>query len=230
MTPILLLVHGWGFDASFWTPLREVLGDLESVAWDLGFRRPPRFPPVPAGRPVVAVGHSFGLLWLLHERPLAWHALVSINGFPRFSAGGDFPFGVPSRLLERMMARFSETPETVYRDFMTRCGVRDPGTQGLDHKALADGLKALRHWDGRSRMAGLGTVDLALAGRTDPIVSPDMTASGFAGTDIRWHEDGHLLPRQAPEWCAGHLRRLCDGPLRDRLGGIEPAGAAPGEE
>lgn len=225
MTPLLLLVHGWGFDASIWAPLQDALGDVESVAWDLGFHGAASCPPVPSGRPVVAVGHSYGLLWLLHECPFVWHALVSINGFPRFSAGEDFPAGVPSRLLDRMIARFSATPETVYRDFMIRCGLSDPRTQDLDRNALADGLNALRHWDERSRMADLGPADLVLAGRADPIVPGDLTESGFAGTKIRWHAGGHLLPLQAPDWCAAQLR-----PLYDRARGIEPVRAVPGEE
>jgi pimeloyl-[acyl-carrier protein] methyl ester esterase len=215
--PILLLVHGWGFEASFWAPLQEALGDVESLVWDLGFYGSPAYPAVPSGRPVLAVGHSFGLLWLLQKCPIAWHALASINGFPRFSEAEDFPFGVPSRLVDRMIARFDETPEKVYRDFMARCGVTEPRTKNMDDVALREGLKALRHWDGRSRMADLGVADLVLAGRADPIVPENLTESGFPGTEIQWHEEGHLLPLQAPEWCAAQLRRLSNG-----LSGNEP--------
>jgi pimeloyl-[acyl-carrier protein] methyl ester esterase len=223
--PIVLLVHGWGLDASFWAPMQESLGDVESVAWDLGFLGSPSRPPLPAGRPVLAVGHSYGLLWLLHHCPVAWQGLVSINGFPRFAGGDDFSAGVPVRLIERMIARFGDAPEMVYRDFMVRCGVGTPRTQGLDHRLLADGLNALRHWDGRSRMADLGPADLVLAGRADPIVPGVLTENAFAGTDIRWHQGGHLLPLQAPEWCAAQLRPLCDS-----LNGVEPAPAMPDGE
>lgn len=225
MKPIFLLVHGWGFDASFWAPMRDALGDIESVVWDLGFRGTPTFPRLPSARSVVAVGHSYGLLWLLRERPVAWQTLVSINGFPRFTDGDDFPCGVPVRLLDRMIARFAETPEKVYIDFMARSGLAEPQVQGLDYAMLADGLNGLRHWDERGRIAGLGLADLVLAGRNDPIVPGPLTENSFAGSDIRWHEGGHLLPIQAPLWCARQLRKL-----NDRLNGIEPAGMTPGEE
>jgi pimeloyl-[acyl-carrier protein] methyl ester esterase len=223
--PIVLLVHGWGFDASFWAPMQMFLDGIESVAWDLGYFGAPSYPLLPTDRPVVAVGHSFGLLWLLHKRPVVWRALVSMNGFPRFAGGDDFPAGVPARVLDRMIGRFAEMPDKVYGDFMTRCGVAAPRPQGLDYQALAEGLNALRHWDGRSRMADLGPEDLALAGRNDPIVPADLTEHGFDGMTIRWHDAGHLLPTQAPEWCADHLRRICDS-----LNRIEPASALPGEE
>jgi pimeloyl-[acyl-carrier protein] methyl ester esterase len=208
VSPILLLVHGWGFDASFWAPMRAALDGIECVAWDLGFLGSPSYPALPSDRPVVAVGHSFGFLWLLRERPVVWQTLVAINGFPRFVAGDDFPQGVPPRVIDRMIGRFAETPEKVYADFLGRCGVDHPRALGLDHKTLADGLNGLRHWDGRSRIAALGPVDLALAGRADPIAPMSLTESGFAGTDIRWHESGHLLPLQAPAWCAAQLRGL----------------------
>src|ERR1700735_2932938 len=99
MKPVLLLVHGWGFDAGFWDPVQERLGVDAVVAWDLGFFGAPSRPPLPEGRPVVAVGHSFGLLWLLHHRPVAWRALVSVNGFACFTRRKDFPEGMVPRLL-----------------------------------------------------------------------------------------------------------------------------------
>jgi len=200
--PLLLLVHGWGFDAGVWAPLRQALGDaVETVAWDLGFRGAASRPAVPQGRPVVAVGHSLGLLWLLRERPLAWRALVSINGFPRFTRADDFPQGVAPRLLDRMIARFGEAPQAVYADFMGRCGVAAPDTEGLAAEALADGLRALASWDQR---AG-ATVDLVLAGRADPIVTEAMTLAAFPRSPVEWQDGGHLLPLTAPDWCAAKL-------------------------
>jgi len=200
--PVVLLVHGWGFDAGGWAPLQQALGDaVETVAWDLGFRGNARRPAVPEGRPVVAVGHSLGLLWLLRERPLVWRALVSINGFPRFTRADDFPQGVAPRLLERMIARFGEAPQAVYADFMSRCGVAAPDTDGLAANMLADGLQALLTWDQR---AG-AMVDLVLAGRADPIVNEAMTLAAFPRSPIEWQDGGHLLPLTAPDWCAAKL-------------------------
>ena len=206
MTPVLLLVHGWGFDSGFWWPLTRRLADWPVVAWDLGFHGQPNFPALPKGRPVVAVGHSFGLLWLMRERPLEWKALVSINGFSRFSRAGDFPEGVPPRLLERMMARLDQSPEAVHGEFMTRCGVAKPCSGDLSAVSLMGGLHALAEWDCRSGPK----VDLALAGREDPILPAAMTEALFAGTPIEWQDGGHLLPLTAPDWCAGRLRRFVE--------------------
>src|ERR1700678_1304116 len=104
MKPLLLLIHGWGSDAGFWAPLQSVL-DCDALAWDLGFFGHPEQAPLPAGRPVMAVGHSFGVLWLLHHRPAAWRALVSIHGFSCFTRRETFPVGVAARPLQRMISQ-----------------------------------------------------------------------------------------------------------------------------
>lgn len=204
MAPVFLLVHGWGFDGDFWAPLRTALGEPDTVVWDLGYSGPPTRPPLPKDRPVVAIGHSFGLLWLLRQHPVAWWKLVSINGFRRFVAAEDFPDGVAPRLLDRMISRFATAPRTVYADFMERCGAKPPIPDSLNLDFLSDGLQALRQWDERGQ-----AVDLVLAGRSDPIATSAMTLAGFSGSPIEWHDGGHLLPHEAPDWCAETVRRYC---------------------
>lgn len=210
MTPLLLLVHGWGFDAAFWKPLQAALPDLDSVAWDLGFRGPPVTPALPADRPIIAVGHSLGFLWLLQERPCRWDKLVAINGFPRFTKTEDFPAGVPSRLLDRMIGKLAGAPAAVTQDFLTRCGL-DPAAYPMDEatlnaERLGWGLNGLAQWDQRQNCRP----DLVLAGRDDPIVSAAMTEAAFASPSVEWQDGGHLLPLTAPDWCAARLRGLLE--------------------
>lgn len=207
MTPHLLLIHGWGFDPAFWEPLQAALGDdLPSTAWDLGFRGAPSRPALPDGVPVVAVGHSFGLLWLLKERPISWTRLVSINGFSRFAKADDLPSGVAPRLIERMLIKLDDDPKAVYQDFMERCGLAEPLADTVDPDALAWGLRALAEWDCR---AG-ADVDLALAGRRDPILPVALTEALFPQPLACWHDGGHLLPLTDPEWCAQQIRTVVE--------------------
>lgn len=206
MTPHLLLVHGWGFDAGFWEPMRAALGGIPSTAWDLGFRGRPDRPALPKDTPVVAVGHSFGLLWLLKERPVTWTRLVSINGFSRFVKADGLPDGVAPRLVERMIAKLADDPRAVYFGFMARCGLSEPPGGGFDVEKLAWGLNALAEWDCRAAAA----VDLALAGRSDPILPKDLTDALFPPSLARWHDGGHLLPLADPEWCARRLKRVVE--------------------
>jgi pimeloyl-[acyl-carrier protein] methyl ester esterase len=206
MKPLLLLVHGWGFDAGFWGPVREILGADAAVVWDLGFFGAPSRPPLPEGRPVVAVGHSFGLLWLLHHRPVAWRALVAVNGFACFTRREGFPEGVEPRVLSRMISRFAEEPVQVVADFRARCGCVAPLPAMRDDTSLLSGLQALARWDERPAQ-----VDLALCGRNDALVSMAMSKASMPEERIIWHDGGHLLPLEDPGWCAAQLRAVLEG-------------------
>lgn len=208
MTTTLYLVHGWGFDASFWEPLRTELADCDVLTVDLGFRAKPRVPDPPPGARLVAVGHSLGVPWLLRHR-FGWRALVSINGFTRFSRTPGFPHGWPGRVIERMRAVMYGDAEQVHADFIRRCGLCRPAEGPLHVEPLAEGLRWLKDWDERPALPHGAAPVLALAGALDAVASPEMTRDCFAERDLRWCEDGgHLLPITHAPWCAGHIREL----------------------
>jgi len=201
-TPSLVFVHGWGFDAGFWHPVRALLPDRACAAIDLGFTGEASAPEPPAG--AVAVGHSLGFLWLLERRPFPWRALIAINGFPRFVEGDGFRPAVAARALERMIAEFDRNPGKVAAEFLVRCGASAPA-DGFDARRMAEALRWLLEWDGRRALSAETAPVHVLAGRGDPIVPPAMTVAGFAGRQIHWHEGGHLLPQTDPAWCAERI-------------------------
>ena len=213
--PFYVFVHGWGFAADLWEAVRAALPAGDGMAVDLGFFGPTVMPSLPSGRSIVAVGHSFGVLWLLHEKAFRWDGLVSISGFPRFAEGADYAPATPRRVLDRMITRFDTAPLTVLREFRGRCGC-EAEAPDPDIDRLGEALRALRDWDARPAM---GAPLLALAGRRDPIVPPAMTEQAFAsrpGVALDWNEDGrHLLPLTAPEWCAERIAAFAArlGPL-----------------
>ncbi|OYD83595.1 alpha/beta hydrolase (plasmid) [Azospirillum brasilense] len=209
--PLFVFVHGWGFGPGVWDGVRNALPDGESVAVDLGFYGSPSLPELPAGRPTVAVGHSFGALWLLHERPFAWDGLVLVNGFPRFTEGAGFAPATPRRVLDRMIARFDAAPEAVTADFRRRCGCEAPPPEGLDATRLGEALRALRDWDARDALTGPA---LALAGAQDPIVPPAMTEQMFRGHSVPRPSGERVAPKAPGE---GVLGEPDDQALRNPL-------------
>ncbi len=206
----LVFAHGWGFDADFWTPLRNGLGIQDTFAVNLGFREDLReripFPTMP----YVAVGHSLGLLWLLHhyaDHP--WRALISINGFPRLTKIKGYPNGIDTRILKSMISEFTKDADNTYRDFMTLCGNAKPSTKNLNHDRLLQGLKNLADWDERSVLASLDIPVLALAGDEDQIVPPAMSNFAFKDHQLKIKSGGgHLLPQTDGEWCAKTIKKF----------------------
>lgn len=202
VTASFLFVHGWSSDASIWDDLRAALPEAWTAVAEAGyFGSPARRPPVPDG--TIVVGHSAGVPELLSDLPAGCAALVSINGFTRFTGSADHPCGVPARVLDRMLLRLDQDPEATVAAFRAGCGMSGPVPGTLRPERLRTGLLALRDADARGADVRL----LALAGRLDPIVPPALTRACFAEPAIVWHEQaGHLLPCSHPLWCAEQLR------------------------
>jgi len=282
--PTLLFLHGWGFDATFWDPLRAMLSDWPQRAIDRGYfvgpvdeqvgrqldepaceqagehLDPQIDVPIRAASTrratrgderVVVIGHSFGFLDALMSLAQPADAtegkapgevignsrsnsignamaLISINGFPRFSAADDFPEGVSPRAIDRMMKKIRSAPEAVVSDFRQRCGWQSgvaaspavslalppsfppslPPSPANVERLLAD-LHLLQHGDGREAYSAWQSASLpclVLAGAQDAIVPAAMTRAAFAAQAIVWRESGdHLLPTNATDWCAREI-------------------------
>lgn len=203
----IVLVHGWGYDAGIWDAVRARLS-AEAATIDFGyFGTPVTVAPAPTfTEPVIAVGHSLGVLWWLSQSDIRWRKLLAINGFPRFTETTDYAPAVAPRVLTRMRQQFERNPAAVLADFHTRCGGHAPaGTPHIER--LAAGLDALSSWDGRATLAARRADIVALAGTQDPIVPAAMSAMAF-GTVESIDAPGHLLPITHPELCAAWIERL----------------------
>ena len=189
---MILFVHGWGYDASIWDPLRAALGEVPSAALDLGY-----FGAVDAMLPrdvTLLVGHSLGFLWLVRQNSLKHLPLVGINAFPRFLEAEDYRPAVAARVLERMRRRVAGDPRSVLQDFWTRAGATGPHGEP-SAAALAEGLDHLAAWDERENLASRASATRLIAGREDAIVPAAMTEMAFRGSEIAWLPGGHALPR-----------------------------------
>ena len=189
---MILFVHGWGYDAHFWDPLRALLGDVPSAALDLGY-----FGAAETTLPrdvTLLVGHSLGFLWLARQSVLKHLPLVGINAFPRFLEADDYRPAVGLRVLERMKRRVASDTRSVLEDFWTRAGAPGP-TSAPNVSALAEGLDHLATWDERQNLALRASPTRLIAGREDAIVPPAMTEMAFKGSETTWLPGGHALPR-----------------------------------
>jgi len=197
--PALLLLHGWGFDAHLWDALCAALPDFPVIRWDRGYFGEKAETAIDP--PFAAIGHSLGAMLLAnllpHDIPL-----VAINGFDRFSGDG----AVPSRVVERMRARFAEDPGAVLTEFRARCGA-PPAPDEIDESRLAADLALL----GSRRIASRPSRILVLQGQHDPILPESLRATVFPGAERAAHAEGaHLLPVSHPEWCAEQIEAfLC---------------------
>ncbi|CAM4361344.1 ATP-dependent dethiobiotin synthetase BioD [Kerstersia similis] len=214
----LLFVHGWAFDAGFWSEVRAHLAKRlpqhPQITLDAGYFTqdapggmlpaiPHVAPPSPGDGPCIAIGHSLGAMRLLGAPPAGCAGLILINGFACFSRQPDHAHGTPPRVLTRMMEKLAQAPGQVVDDFRARCGA--PAAAGLPVAAtLASGLLALRDQDERAALAALALPIRLLAGHTDPLIPPAMSRA-MSIQDTHWHAGGHLLPLTDSAWCADRI-------------------------
>ena len=192
---MILFVHGWGYDARFWDPLRSGLGNLPSAALDLGYFGSAQLA-IPGGITIL-VGHSLGFLWLLRQHSLQHLPLIGINPFPRFLESADYSPAIASRVLERMKRRIATDPRGVLAEFWQRAGATGP-EESPDPVALAQGLDQLATWDERENLAARASSVRLIAGEEDAIVPADMTRMAFRNFAVDWLQGGHALPRTHP--------------------------------
>jgi len=200
-----VFVHGWGFNAAIWRDLTGYMRNSEVSLVDLGF--------VEGGSPsvsvwpsdAVAVGHSLGLLWLLHraaeEDRAPFRALVSIQGFDRFC-----PHIPPSRVAGMRRGLRRVAYQTLHA-FWRGCGTEPfASREALNVERLDEGLGWLMDWDETETKAKLACPTLALAARDDAVVPQAMSEAIWRSDTIRWSDTGgHVLPLKHPEWCANHV-------------------------
>lgn len=206
----IVLVHGWGFAPTMWKPVLELMG-RSALTPDLGFFGPAETA-LPSDQPLLAVGHSLGLLWLLTSACLPEGSiLLGINGFTRFSRADGFPAGVMPRVLERMMSGLGRDAALVLDQFQQNCGLPTEARLSCgvpESPRLMDGLRLLRDGDARTQSSRVHSV---LASRDDTIVGPAMTDASFPSERIQWAETGgHLLPLTHPDRCAAFILEACE--------------------
>ena len=205
-----VIVHGWGFNGRLWGELTPRLPEANISLVDLGFvaggpDASPGWSDNVGAQETIAIGHSFGVLWLL-KQGLPFKGLVSIQGFDRYC-----PHVPPTRVaaLKRGLAR---DPGETLDAFWRSCGSPDfAPAEALNVETLDEGLDWLMHWDAEDAKKSLRCPILTLAARDDVIVPAAMSEAVWGAETIHWSPDGgHVLPLRHPEWCARHVREFAN--------------------
>ncbi|HUW73825.1 MAG TPA: alpha/beta hydrolase [Methyloceanibacter sp.] len=196
-----VVVHGWGFDTSIWTPLVARLPKADVTRVDLGFLSDTAKDRSDWPDDAIAIGHSLGVLWLLKEKEGRFRGLISVQGFDRYCPH------VPEARVAALRRGLDSDPGGTLRAFWRSCGAPDFADPAvLNVPRLREGLDWLMHWDAEAAKKRLQCPILTLAAKDDAIVSPAMSEAVWGQNTILWSPDGgHVLPLRHPDWCARHV-------------------------
>lgn len=215
--PCLLLVHGWGFSASFWQKMQDNLPyDVTVYGFDLDFiedeaKQVVDLQAILAEQEnIVAVGHSLGFLYLLQHFPLKFRHYIGINSFARFSRSEDFTSGISTRVLDRMAKGLEKDGQKVLKDFYQQCGCSVPVLSKVNLESLRKGLEILKSGDERQSIPVIKDRLTIIASIQDPVVSAEMTRDSFENNvTIHWIKDNqHVLPLTHSEQCAELIKDI----------------------
>lgn len=181
-----------------------------------------------ADGPLLVTGWSLGVLAVLSAtlvRSDNVAALVLVSGTARMTADGDYP-GTNPRVLSAMQTKLSRSPETVLRDFGTRCFepliddhihlLNDFVSAGmqLDREHLAAGLRYLQHFDIRSRLPELHMPACVIHGQEDkviPLVNGQYLAQRLPKARfLELSGQGHAIPYLMPGTIVQAIRSFLD--------------------
>ncbi|MEC9367564.1 MAG: alpha/beta fold hydrolase [Pseudomonadota bacterium] len=203
----LVLVHGWGFHGGIWQELLPRLDGHDLHIVDLGFCRGGPKATTRLPEHSVAIGHSFGLMWLLRHGPRPLKGLVSVCGFDCFHRH------VAPEEVDPIRQGIGRNIDAQMRAFWRQCGAPEFSSDEFDRATLLAGLDWLCRWDARADLESLGAPVLALASEDDPIFPAAASRAVWEGQS-QFHmssDGGHALPLTRPDWCAARISEFVDG-------------------
>lgn len=213
---IAVLAHGFGLTPDSLAELAGLLKRQGLHPWpvDLGFFGPPD-PRLPK-EPFLAVGHSYGLGWLVRRAAaegVALAGVIGLCGFARFTATEDFAPGLPPGQVRRMRRGISRDARAELRQFWDFIGVPDherPEDGLPEDERLAAALDDLATLDLREQPGLSAVPTLLLGGARDALVSAEHLAAGWPqDARLRLHpKAGHMLPLTHAPWCATEVARF----------------------
>ncbi|PUB84877.1 MAG: hypothetical protein DBP02_07705 [gamma proteobacterium symbiont of Ctena orbiculata] len=198
----ILLAHGWGFDPSSWNNLTKNLCGHKFIftgpEFLVGGIKTDKVFPL---KDVVCIGHSFGVLWLLKNKPRNIRGFISIAGFDWL---GEY---LPASYFLLARRRLLRNPEIQMRRFWKECGIENPDINLKPNvPVLLDGLDWMESWNLKREKDQLDCPVLAIGSRNDCIVTEIMSREMWGNYQLIMSRDGeHVIHLHKPKWCAKNI-------------------------
>ena len=170
--------HGFGFDATFWNPLRAYFSNMNTMYLDLGyFGEMQWMNQLDESMEYIGIGHSLGLMKLMSLN-VSFKRLIGLHGFVDFLGADESLHRRRQRELSYLIQHVNESPALTLSQFYQRTGVNFnlPQTGVLNRMKLLDDLNSLAHAIPVPQDIPL----LILGGIDDKIVPPALIEDNFS--------------------------------------------------
>lgn len=169
--------HGFGFDATFWDPLRPFFAEMDTVYLDLGYFNEGNLNEDSyQSTDFIGIGHSLGLTKLIQSN-IPFKRLVGLHGFTNFLGSNTLLRRRRQRELMHLTQQFKASPELTLSQFYQRAGVgfNIPVAGVVNQTRLLDDLALLA----QSVSVPDDVPLLILGSNDDKIVPPELIEDNF---------------------------------------------------
>jgi pimeloyl-[acyl-carrier protein] methyl ester esterase len=119
-----IFCHGWGYDATFWSPLLPYFKKERTIVLDLGYFGDEKKALLDdSSVEWIGIGHSLGLMKLM-ALPISFHQLIGLHGFLHFLGANEALNEKRRREWIGLKHAFKRNPMTTLANFHQRAGVR----------------------------------------------------------------------------------------------------------
>ena len=195
--------HGFGFDATFWEPLRPYFSEMNTIYLDSGYFGAPLSLQNPDCEPTdfIGVGHSLGLMKLMSmSLNIDFKYFIGLHGFVNFLGFDEQLHRRRNRELMHLTRHFSHSPEATLLQFYQRTGVALDLSQKhtFNQIKLSNDLASLAHAVSIPKDVPM----LILGSNDDKITPPELIEDNFSHLsqvtvhiiNQAQHGLGHLKP------------------------------------
>lgn len=219
-----IFCHGFGFDSSFWNPLKAFFSKHNALLMDLGYftdttnttniilsEARERLPHIN----YIGIGHSLGLMKLASLNIPFTH-LIGLHGFINFFGFDNTLHSVREREWMSLKKHFLRSPESTLNQFYQRVGVAfDISQKTIQRTILQQDLEVLRQ-----STTLPPTPTLILGAKDDKIVPPVLIEDNFASnphvTIEILNQGQHALGFVCPELVYRYVMQFVRGSLNTR--------------
>lgn len=196
---MIIMSHGWGFDAHFWDPIKKHFKQ-ENISLDWGYWGNNFLPNLAKGATLIA--HSFGLIKACqHYGVDHFQKIIALNSYQTLYQK-NHPT-ICQKSLGVMAQDFLEAPQQRLKHFWLGCGLKRPyKKEPFDVKKLYDDLLAMQ----KSKILIEDNIEKVILAKNDLIIPWEVSFQDFDASKIVVLDDAnHSTPFLNPEKILPHL-------------------------
>ena len=207
-------IHGWGFDRTFWEPVRKKIA-LETFCastfcLDLNFFSKNHELDSRFKKKSIFIVHSYGFQWFLKNK-ISCDVLINFFGVPDFVNFQKSP-NLIKKKITKMYKLINKDPNKVLKDFHKTCNLEFKEKKIFNIKNLSNALDELNYQNYQDIAKSLNFRIFSIFSSADRVLRINKESLSFLKNknhDIKILKDlDHGFPNSKPDHCCDLIKEI----------------------